>query len=246
MTGTGLTPEHAQGCLVCGAELAYSTEALPARCAVCGAEESSAARCRDGHYVCDACHSGSAKDVIERFCVRSTLTDPVEIALGLMRHPALKMHGAEHHFLVPAALLAAWYNARGEPKWKEERIREARRRSDPVAGGFCGIQGACGAGIGTGIFVALVTEATPLKGEERGLANQMTAAALALISRTGGARCCKRESLLALLEAARFTREHLGVDLKGHGPRCEFTDLNAECIEGDCPFYPRQAAATRP
>jgi hypothetical protein len=239
-------PLRRTGCLLCGADIVYLHASERMICALCGDARESTTRCAAGHHACDACHSGSAKDVIERFCVRSTLTDPVEIALGLMRHPALKMHGAEHHFLVPAALLAAWYNARGEPKRKEERIAEARLRSEALAGGFCGIQGACGAGIGTGIFVALATEATPLKGTERGLANRMTAAALELISRTGGARCCKRDSLLALLEAARFTREHLGVELEAHGPRCEFTDLNAECIEGDCPFYPREAAATRP
>jgi predicted RNA-binding Zn-ribbon protein involved in translation (DUF1610 family) len=64
----GAPVEHTQGCLVCGLELTYARTAMPATCAVCGVGDSSAARCRDGHHVCDACHAGSAKDVIERDC----------------------------------------------------------------------------------------------------------------------------------------------------------------------------------
>ena len=99
---------HAQGCLVCGVELAYAEAATTATCAICGVKERSAARCRDGHYVCDPCHSGPAKDVIERACQASSGRDPVALATMLMRHPSVKMHGPEHHFLVPATLLAAW------------------------------------------------------------------------------------------------------------------------------------------
>ena len=154
-----------------------------------------------------------------------------------MRHPALKMHGPEHHFLVPAVLVAAYWNAKGDPAKRAEAVREARRRSDPVLGGFCGLQGACGAGIGTGTFVALVTGATPLAGPARGLANRMTARALDVVSRTGGARCCKRDSVLSNLAAARFARVHLGVALPARGPAGEWSDVNRECLADGCPFH---------
>ena len=42
----------------------------------------------------------------------------------------------------------------------------------PILGGSCAMLGACGAAVGTGTFVSIVTEATPLKGKERGLANR--------------------------------------------------------------------------
>jgi hypothetical protein len=155
-----------------------------------------------------------------------------------MRHPAVKMHGPEHHFLVPAALIAAWANATGAPPGdRAALVAEARKRSEPLLGGFCGLQGACGAGIGTGIFVALATGSTPLEGRARGLANGMTARALDAVSRTGGARCCKRDSLLSILAAARFAREELGVTLPARGRACEHRERNAECIDRDCPFF---------
>ena len=126
-------------------------------CARCGAAHGSAARCAAGHFVCDACHAAPAKDVIEQACLASDERDPIALAVRLMRHPSVKMHGPEHHLLVPAVLLTAFWNTRGEPGRKAGAIPEARRRSDPVAGGSCGLHGACGAGLGTGIFVALAT-----------------------------------------------------------------------------------------
>ncbi len=228
---------HATGCLVCGAELTYLPASVPMACALCGASHPSAARCVAGHYVCDACHSAPAKDVIERTCAATDERDPIALAVRLMRHPAVKLHGPEHHLLVPAVLLAAYWNVRGEPGRKADAIREARRRSEPVAGGFCGLQGACGAGIGAGTFVALATGSTPLAGPARGLSNRMTARALDVISRTDGARCCKRDSFLAILAAARFSREHLGVALPARGPACEWSASNRECLADGCPFH---------
>jgi hypothetical protein len=65
----------------------------------------------------------------------------------------------------------------------------------------------------------------------------MTARALEAISRTGGARCCKRDSLLSILAAAAFSREELGVPLPARGQGCEHSAQNAECIERNCPFH---------
>jgi len=55
----------------------------------------------------------AANDLIEQYCLHTGQTDPLEIAVTLMKNPALKMHGPEHHLLVPAVLLAAFYNQHG-------------------------------------------------------------------------------------------------------------------------------------
>jgi len=241
---SGATPatSHALGCTVCGAEIAYAQVAAPARCAICGIEEASPVRCLDGHFVCDACHSGSAKDVIERACRLHEGRDPVALATALMRHPAVKMHGPEHHLLVPAALLATWAGATGAPD-RPRLLAEARRRSDTVVGGSCGFHGACGSGVGVGIFVSLASGATPRSGPSWGQANRATGRALQVIGDVGGPRCCKRTTWLALLSGIRFAREELGVKLAGTGPRCEFHGRNDDCLETGCPFYPAGAGA---
>jgi Family of unknown function (DUF5714) len=238
-----VVPEHRSGCLVCGRALEYLGAAAMMSCATCGAAAPSAARCEAGHFVCDACHSGTAKDAIERFCLAADGTDPLRIARTLMRHPRLKLHGPEHHFLVAAALLTAHANAQGAAGEKARLLAEARRRSEPVGGGFCGFQGACGAAVGVGIYVSLATGATPLAGEPWALANGATAQALGVLARVGGPRCCKRTSWLALLGAVRYARAHLGVEMDGRGEACEWSDMNAECIRARCPFYPRSAGA---
>lgn len=230
--------EHTAGCLICGRDLVYSEESRDLVCAVCGEVQSTTAVCEAGHFVCGRCHSLEALDFIEEFCITTTLEDPLAIACILLRSPAVRMHGPEHHFLVPAALIAAYCNHQGEPGRKGPLLRQARARSSAVPGGACGTHGACGAAVGTGIFMSLITGSTPLKKQEWSLANQMTARSLMMIARHGGPRCCKRDSWLAIQTAVAFLSERFGVALPvGEEVRCEYSDINRECLQTACPFY---------
>jgi hypothetical protein len=232
--------EQKSGCVVCGKELCYQDQAEELRCMFCNNVFSAQAKCVDNHFVCDACHSLSANDLIERFTIASDSIDPIHSAITLMKSPTVKMHGPEHHFLVPAVLLSAFYNAKGAIGKKETKIKKARQRSEHVLGGFCGFYGDCGAAVGTGIFISVLTEATPLSKEEWRLANLMTAQSLYTIANAGGPRCCKRNSFLAINEAVRFVKEHFQVEMEiSPGVvACEFHPLNKECKKTECRFYP--------
>lgn len=230
-----MTP-HREGCLVCGMELVYLTTSEPMACALCGRTCDSNARCSAGHFVCDQCHRADALDVIERFCSSTDGKDPIEMSLILMRHPSVNMHGPEHHFLVPAVLLAAYYNAKGEPGRRSEAVRKARKRAETVPGGQCGLAGDCGAAVGAGIFVSVALGATPLSRDEWRLANLMTAQALKIIAEHGGPRCCKRNSFLAIRTAVRFSKTKLGVTMRAKKPVCRFSPMNKECLGKECPF----------
>jgi hypothetical protein len=231
---------HHSGCLSCGAPIVYGSKAEAMVCGRCGQIHQSTARCENGHFFCDGCHSGSTADAIELACLDSTETDPVTLARALMHHPRVKMHGSEHHFLAPAALLTTWCNTRGEPpSRKAELLAEAKRRAGQVPGGTCGYWGACGAGIGAGIFVSLVTGATPRSTDSWASAQAMTSEVLGILAKLGGPRCCKRSTWVALLAGSKFARQRLGVNLAARGPRCDFGPLNPDCHKGDCPFYPR-------
>ncbi|MDD1647036.1 MAG: DUF5714 domain-containing protein [Methanomicrobiales archaeon] len=233
-----MAEEHRTGCLVCGKELRYLASPQEIACSFCGGVHRTEAACVDGHYVCDRCHGLPAIDVITTFCERSGSRDPVAIAMALMHHPAVKMHGPEHHYLIPAVLLTAWSNARGERDLLPGRLEKARQRSEWVKGGFCGLLGDCGAAVGTGIFVSVVLGATPVSGPEWRLANRMTARALSIIAEHGGPRCCKRNTFLALQEAVAFAREELGTVMESPGEiRCTFSPLNRECRKEECPFH---------
>jgi hypothetical protein len=210
--------------LVCAAQLAYYTDARPFTCLLCGREFQSEVSCEQGHFICDSCHSTSANELIEKVCAQSESTQPVELAITLMKSPAVKMHGPEHHYLVPAVLLTTYYNKKGQPDEKAKKLRVAYQRAENVLGGFCGFYGACGAGVGTGIFISLITDSTPLSTETWGLANQITSESLARIAELGGPRCCKRDPFLALKSASEFVREHFSVTLPISDPLlCDFS-----------------------
>jgi hypothetical protein len=140
--------------------------------------------------------------------------------------------------LVPAVLLTAYYNVTGDDGNKEKKLRQARKRGENVLGGFCGFYGACGAGVGTGIFVSLLTDSTPLSEDGWRLSNLMTAQSLEEIACHGGPRCCKRDTFLALQSAQAFLEENFDVSLPISEPiMCTFSDMNKQCLEGACPFY---------
>lgn len=137
--------------------------------------------------------------------------------------------------MVGAALLTAYKNAGGEidlPK----ALSEIKSRGQNVPGGSCGFWGACGAGISSGMFVSIISGATPLAQEPWGLANRMTARSLEAIGSVGGPRCCKRDSFLSILSAIDFVKEHFGVEMEKPEIVCSFSELNNQCIGKRCPF----------
>lgn len=225
-------------CFVCGQELVYSQAAdLKVICHYCGKETVSNVSCKNGHFVCDECHSKSGVELIEAYCVNAQETDVMQMANTIMLNPAIKMHGPEHHFLVPAVLLAAWYNHRGESHWKEQKIREAKKRARKVLGGFCGFYGTCGAAVGTGIFISLITNGTPLSEKAWSQANMMTSKALHQIAISGGPRCCKRDTFISLKQATDFVSKELDSSFPlAREIQCDFSLLNKECLKRNCPF----------
>jgi len=226
------------GCLICGKELIYVQTPELMKCYYCGADHSETVKCPSNHFICNSCHSSGANDLINKFCKNTTLADPVEMATILMKHPELKMHGPEHHYLVPAVLLASWYNMKDEPDIKNQKIELARQRSEKIPGGFCGSHGNCGAGVGTGIFYSIITETTPLSGKTWQQSNMLTGTCLVEIARKGGPRCCKRDTYIAIVHAADFVKENLGIILPASRDiTCKFHKLNKQCTGTQCEYF---------
>jgi len=226
---------HISGCMVCGQELHYTPEMpLRATCFYCGKENTTHVFCVEGHYVCDECHRKDILDLVEQICINSDLTDPVELALCIFDLKKLHMHGPEYHCIVPAVLVSAYGNCIN--KKDIPAIKEAISRGKEIFGGICGTHGACGACIGVGIAYSIIQKATPYSKEDRGGANRMTAHALMAISKLGGPRCCKRESMIAIETA----KKNFGFfDDSGECKYvCSQHVHNNMCLHSDCPFYP--------
>lgn len=77
----------------------------------------------------------------------------------------------------------------------------------------------------------------PLNAEKWSFPQILTAKCLGKIAETGGPRCCKRGSRIALETAADFTREFLGVDIPVGQLPCTFFRENAECLYARCPYF---------
>jgi hypothetical protein len=158
-----------------------------------------------------------------------------------MHHPSVKMHGPEHHFLVPAVLISSYYTMKKDPELKRKTLESARKRASHVLGGFCGSHGSCGAAMGTGIFMSLILNSTPLKTTEWKNSNLMTSRALETIARQGGPRCCKRDTYLAILETVKFLESELKEIMEAIPPVCEFSERNKECLRDKCNFFIRHS-----
>ena len=72
----------------------------------------------------------------------------------------------------------------------DEQILTAIERGHTIAGGACAFFGACGAAIGAGIAVSVLTGATPLDGEKRRFIQQVTQSVLGDIAAYSAPRCC--------------------------------------------------------
>lgn len=221
-------------CLICKAPLVYLAADELMECAICHKKELSKTKCVNGHYVCNACHT-QGMDAIISLCMEETSKDPFVIIEKMMQQPFCHMHGPEHHVMVGAALLTAYKNAGGELDL-HSALAEMMNRGRTVPGGACGFWGACGAGISAGMFVSIISGATPLAKEPWGLSNRMTAKALGEIGSIGGPRCCKRDSYLAILAAIDFAREHFGIAMEQHEVICSRSAQNNQCIGKRCPF----------
>jgi len=222
-------------CLICGAALAEPAAETTMKCTLCGKQERSSSACEQGHYVCQACR---AEGIVSIFplCLQEASRNPIEILEKLMNLPFCRMHGPEHHILVGSALLTACKNAGGAIDL-ETALPELYRRGKAVPGAACGLWGACGAGLSTGMYLSILTGSGPLAGEVWNLGNRMTSAALASIAAHGGPRCCKRDSYLAIQTAVAFTAEHLGIQMELGDIRCSRSHLNQQCRGTKCPFF---------
>jgi len=224
-----------ENCGVCGKPLVHGTVEMTLTCAFCGREFKSLIHCPDGHYVCDACHSRGALDITRTILRGTASANPSTLLEIILSHHSVPMHGPEHHAIIPAVIVAAAISA-GYPA-PDDAIDKALARGSNVPGGWCGSHGVCGAAIGVGTAVSILTGATPLKGHPRGLANEATAYTLGRLI-DNQPRCCKRASRTAVEAAADFLAERLGISLeKGDRVTCRYVERNRECIREACRYY---------
>ena len=226
------------GCLICGEELRYFTPSEKLKCERCGEYFETDAVCQNDHFVCNSCHSKTGFECLTKHALETTDKNPISIATKMMNYPQINMHGPEHHYLIVAALLAAYRNSGGKIDL-EKCLKNAEQRAKNVPGGICGAWGCCGAGIGAGMFISIIQNVTPLSKKEWGDANEMTSRSLNTISKHGGPRCCKRNTYLSIFEVITFIETKMNVKMeRTDALTCSYFNNNPTCKKEKCLFYP--------
>lgn len=170
-------------------------------------------------------------------CRNGLETNPLELFDSLRGRMNLPMHGPAHHMLVAAVLVTAAIN-RGL-SLPTDAIDLALRRSAELPGGSCGNWGCCGAAVAAGIAVSILLRATPLSGASRSRAQAVTALALKRIAELPAARCCLRESYLAMEVALASDAYPPGSpEVEARTPSCRQHGENPDCFGTGCPYHP--------
>lgn len=226
--------KKAVDCMVCGAPLVYLEKEEEKRCSYCHQLLGANAVCEAGHFVCDECHAKDALKVIEHLCATTSETDMIALLQQIRNHPCIPVHGPEHHALVPGIILATYKNLGGGIS--SETVKNGVSRGSRVPGGFCGFFGACGAALGVGIAFGLILQSTPMKAAARQQIQSATQQCLADIAELEAARCCQRDSWLALKKAAELSKTMLPIVLQANADlRCQQMEINPTCIGSKCP-----------
>ena len=230
---------HSSQCLICESELTYREKADSLKCVFCGKTEGTNTFCKNNHHVCSSCKSCDAKEIIRKFCLHSDQSDAIEMATLLMKHPALKMHCRDHHFLVPSVLLKTYYAETGETDKLQKGIEEAFQRASFIPEDSCSQLGTCGAAVGAGIFISIIKQVHNLSETPLRHANLITSEALKDVAENSGPRCCKRNTYLTIHRSVRFMVKYLNVNLSFPQQKtCTFFKNNKDCIKLACPYFP--------
>lgn len=226
-----------QFCLVCGAELISISNPVKMECSFCGRLEETNWYCTEHHFVCSFCLNLDPKEIVKSICLKSTKTDPIELAKEIMASPAIRMHGPEHHFITPAVLLTAMANYTNNREWLGTKIQKAEEMALQMAPTCSWHLGTCGAALGASIFLLLWKglDANDEKSWEEG--NLIVANSLKRIAELGSPRCCKRDTYIAIAEAIEHLRIHYGIELPVSEPKCVFSLRNRTCKHEECIFF---------
>jgi hypothetical protein len=229
-------------CPVCSEDKIFFDAGETASCHLCGVRFEAYDTCQNGHYVCPMCRQKNTRQAIIAHCLKSPQRQPLPLVLELMELPEVAMHGPEHHLLLAAALLTAYAHEKNKTEDLPKLLDEANVRSLGVPGGACGAWGICGAAVSSGIYMSILTEASPYSEDEWKITGQLTARCGHVISREGGPRCCKRDTFLSLIEATAYSNAVLDTHFDvPDSIVCAFYPNNRECKRTACAFFPVRA-----
>lgn len=233
-----LNQQQNNDCILCGDSVHKLREPINTHCDFCGKVKMTTHECQSSHFLCDECFNMPVFDFIKSTCKNYTGIDPIALAVELMNSPVVRIHGTEHHFIVPAVLITCINNLKEHPEDITAKLEEAEKRAINETSDVCTYHsGICGAALGTGIFLSIMLDREAKHEDEWSLNNMLISDVLKKMAEHGGPRCCKRDTYFSLLSAVDYLNDRFAFNLPKSEAKCTFSLRNKTCGMEDCVFY---------
>ncbi len=225
-------------CILCGEETHRLSEMHDRRCDFCGQIKSIPVECENFHCICSDCLAMTPNQYVKSMCMKYKGINPIELAVEIMNSPLIRMHGAEHHFIVPAVLTTCVHNLNVLEGSLADKLEKIERRAERETPRVCSYElNTCGAAIGTGVFISTYLNHELQDEDEWSLSNQIVAESIKRVAESGGPRCCKRDTYLSIEAAVAFLNDKFAIDLPLSDAKCTFSLRNRTCRHEECQFY---------
>ena len=229
--------EH-KTCILCGEDIHERTTVIDRLCDFCGQTKAVSVECENSHCICQDCIALSSIDYITAMCLKYKGIDPIELAVDIMNSPSINMHGAEHHYIVPAVLTVCLHNHSNSDEPLKDKLKIIENRAMSETPDKCSYDlGTCGAALGTGVFLSSYLKRELKDEDEWSLTNTIISESLKTVVDSGGPRCCKRDTYLSLQTAISFLKDRFAIELPLSQAKCTFSLRNRTCKHEDCQFY---------
>ena len=226
-------------CVLCGDKLEHLEKAITVHCDNCRQTAPATSRCLSGHIICDDCMNQPVNELVKTKCLNYSGNDPMQLAVDIMNSPLVQMHGAEHHFILPAVMLTVTKSQNSRSNSLAELLEIAENRAMSEICDDCNFAvNSCGAALGAGIFLEMLNNIDePSEGQWAAMSSELTALCLNKIAKHGGPRCCKRDTYFAIEACVEFLNDRYSISLPISKAKCTFSLRNNSCGREECTFY---------
>jgi Family of unknown function (DUF5714) len=231
-------------CPICSSSVIENDEPVQIDCFYCHDSFISNYHCKEKHFICDQCSNRDGWEIIKVYCETTMETNPLEMAENILTHVTIEEGSPEHSIIVPAVLIASFFNTLHKAERKNEKLAELFKSANCNTIKSCKETGVCGAAASSGRIIELISDEVNVSVDKWKFGNYMAANAVYAIANYMTTQCCKRDVLLSIKESVEYIAEHLQVFfmLDAHY-QCDFpVPAGVECDDA-CPFKKKNPIA---
>lgn len=228
-------------CPVCEEEVIQGYVPKQVICDVCGKETTTNYYCPNGHHFCNNCRFDNIFEHIKGICLNSKSRNPLEIAEEIMDRKEMSLIGCKHYLIAALAVFTAYKNSGGKIDDFEKSMDVINKRVSKVQMSMCKLGGLCGIPLAiAGAFQSVRAEKDSIENATEAANNISGNCIVKLMNpnNEGSRNCCIRNSAICIVEAAKYIRNNLWIDMELPSVlKCKYGEENPRCNKEKCPLY---------